>query len=130
MKKINNKIIYTFVLVTLSVPSFVQAVWTTGQPLVPCGRTGQAACNFNGLVQLASNIIDFIIYMSVSVSAIMFAYAGFLYITAQGETGKISTAHSIFKNVGLGLVFVLGAWLIVKAVLTGLGGTANNLLGL
>ena len=115
---------------TLSIPSFVHAVWKVGDPLVPCNGSSESPCNFNALVQLASNIIDFIIYMSVSVSAIMFAYAGFLYITAQGETGKISTAHSIFKNVGLGLVFVLGAWLIVKAVLTGLGGTANNLLGL
>lgn len=132
MKKLKNKILYIFILVTVLVPSFTQAIntWTPGMSIVPCNGTSQSPCDFTALLQLASNIIDFIIYISVSASAIMFAYAGWLYITAQGQPGKISSAHSIFKNVGLGLVFVLGAWLIVKAVLSGLGlGPGYSLLG-
>jgi len=128
MKKLKNKILYTFVLITVSVPSFVQAVWTPGSPLVPCNGSKENPCNFNSLVQLVSNIIDFIIYISVSASAVMFAYAGFLYLSSQGDTGKVKTAHNIFKNVGWGLVFVLGAWLIVKAILKGLGAEGTSLL--
>lgn len=96
--------------------------------IVPdCGTV--YACNFCDLVLLVSNIINFIIYMSVSVSAIMFTYAGFLYIMAQGQPGKISTAHGIFKNVALGLFFILGAWLLVNAITSSLlGGDFTDIL--
>lgn len=86
-------------------------------------------CDFGSLIQLANNIINFIITISVSASAIMFAYAGFLYMSSQGNSGQVEKAHSIFKNVALGLVFVLGAWLIVKAVMWGLGAESSSLLG-
>ncbi|MBU1046467.1 pilin [Patescibacteria group bacterium] len=85
--------------------------------IVPdCGNV--YVCNFCDLVILVNNIINFIIYISVPVSAIMFTYAGFLYLS--GNPGKIKQAHGIFKNVGLGLILILGAWLIVNLITSSL----------
>ncbi|MCK4918577.1 MAG: hypothetical protein KAS02_02225 [Candidatus Pacebacteria bacterium] len=131
MQNLKNKITYIFILGIILIPSFVKADWILGSQLVPCNPTigedgTMTKCGFGDLVQLANNLIDFIIYISVSVSAIMFAYAGFLYITSS-TSGNIEKAHSIFKSVGIGLIFILGAWLIVKAVLVGLGANQSLL---
>ena len=111
---------------TLSVPFLSKAELVPCKPTVDEEGNMANSCTFNSLVQLVDNIIDFIITISVSVSAIMFAYAGFLYLS--GNPGKIKQAHGIFKNVAIGLIFILGAWLIVKAILTGLGAEGSSLL--
>ncbi|MBU4536903.1 pilin [Patescibacteria group bacterium] len=85
--------------------------------IVPdCGNI--YACNFCDLIILVNNIINFIIYLSVPISAMMFAYAGVMYLS--GDPGKISNAHGIFRNVALGLVFILGAWLLVNLITSSL----------
>jgi hypothetical protein len=44
------------------------------------------------------------------------------WLSGIGDTGKVSKAHSIFFYAVFGLVIALAAWLIVKAIVTGLGG--------
>ena len=136
MKKYLNKISYLMILISLSLPSFVQALWTGGD-LVPCkpklnadGTGFTDACTFNSLITGVSNIIDLGLYLAASIAAVMFSYAGFLYLSAQGDPGKIKSAHDIFRNVVYGLFFALGAWLIVKAVLIGLGAESSSFLNL
>ena len=51
----------------------------------------------------------------------MFAYAGFVLLTAGGDTSKLKKAKDVFTNVALGLVFAAAAWLIVHTILTTLG---------
>ncbi len=133
MKKIKNKLIYTFILTTLAIPSFIYADWIVESQLVPCNPKIQpdgtmTKCGFYDLVALVNNIIDFIIYISIPISAVMFAFAGALYIS--GKSSNIERAHGIFKNVGRGLVFVLGAWLIVKAILSGMGAEGGGVINL
>jgi hypothetical protein len=50
------------------------------------------------------------------VAVISFSYAGFLYLTSQGNPGQISKAHGIFKTTAIGFLIVLSAWLIVYAI--------------
>ncbi len=138
--KFFNKIKYLIILIPLTLPSFVQAVWTPGKPLIPCnpknphivdGKTvWDNPCNFDAIILGISNIIDLALYLAAPVATAMFAYAGFLYLTAQDDSGKITTAHKIFKDVAFGVFFVVGAWLIVKAVLIGLGAEEWSLLNL
>lgn len=107
--------------------------------LIPCGNVelhggiapGQE-CEFNDLVQLAQNVINFLIFKIASpLAAIMFAYAGFLYLTNGGNESKVKQAHDIFWYVFLGLVISLAAWLVVNFVLEFFLGTGSvyNLLG-
>ena len=87
--------------------------------LVPCKGTD---CDFNALVKLFNRIINFILYVSIPLAAVSFSYAGYLYISASGDTGKIESAHEIFKKVLIGFIFIISAWLIVYTI-------TNSLLG-
>lgn len=94
--------------------------------IVPCSGT---ECSFADLAMLVNNIIDFLLVnIAFPISALFFAWAGFLYLTAAGDTGKINKAHSIFSNVFWGLILALAAWLIIDFItstLTGEGWALN-----
>ncbi len=85
--------------------------------LVPCGNAGQPACQACHFVVLAQNVVNWFIYISVFVAAVMFAGAGFFYLTSAGDEKKVTLAHSIFQNVFIGLIFILLGWLIVDTIM-------------
>lgn len=94
-------------------------------PLVPCTTN----CGWSNLITLVDNIIHFTLYyMVIPIAAIMFAYAGFLLVTAGGEVSRRSKAKSIFTNAVIGLVIAIAAWLIVRLILSTLGFTGPGLL--
>jgi hypothetical protein len=86
--------------------------------LVPCtGATGDDPCKLCHIAELAQNTLNAGIYIAVFLSAILFAWAGFKYITAGGDPGGASEAKKIFWNVGIGLVLMLTAWLVVDFIM-------------
>jgi len=90
--------------------------------LVPCDNVG-TKCDFNALLAMINGVIHFILFfMVVPISAIMFAYAGFLLITAGGEAaGARTKAKNIFTDAVIGLIIAVACWLIVSTVLHILG---------
>lgn len=92
-------------------PLAVLAAWTPGQPIIPCGGDD---CDFNKLVLLGGNLVDFAFYISIPLAAIAFVYAGYLFVTAVGDPGKVKKAGEIFQKVALGFIIVLSAWLVVS----------------
>lgn len=82
--------------------------------LVPCSGT---ACQMCSLAKLVQNVINFTILLAIPLAAVLFAWAGALYITARGDTGQIEKAHGIFGKVALGFVLALSGWLIVNTIL-------------
>jgi hypothetical protein len=107
---------------------------TAPSGLVPCNNTPVGTnsdgsvkydkpCDFNALMALVNTVINFILFkMVVPIAAIMFAYAGYLLITAGGETaGARTKAKSIFTNAIIGLIIAVAAWLIVSTILAILG---------
>jgi len=90
---------------------------TNPKGIVPCGDSGEPPCQFCDLVKLADDSLDFAVYFTVFVATLLFAYAGFLYVTAAGDTGKISTATGIFGKVVIGMIIVLTAWLVVDTIM-------------
>lgn len=103
--------------------------------LVPCGwqNADMAAedCTFEDFIVLAKNLMNFLLFtIAVPVAAISFAWAGWLYLSAAGNESKVQEAHRIFGYVVLGLSVALAAWLIVNALVVGLGvGAKYNFLG-
>lgn len=100
------------------------ALSLAAEPLVPCATsTNTKACGFNDLMTLVNNIINFILfYMAIPIAAVMFAYAGFLLVTAGGEAAHARTeAKNIFTNAMIGLVLAAGCWLIIKTLLSIVG---------
>lgn len=92
--------------------------------IVPCNGTDCKLCH---IAQLAQNALNAGIYIAVFLSAILFAYAGFTYITAGGDPGKAAGAKKIFWNVGAGLILILSAWLIVDFIMKMLVGESTIL---
>jgi hypothetical protein len=85
--------------------------------IVPCGDEDEPACNICYLGSLAQESLNFAVYFTVFVATLLFVFAGFKYITAGGDTGKISDATSIFGKVIVGLIIVLVAWLVVDTIM-------------
>ncbi len=123
--KIIRGVLFISVLMIASTPFLVGA-----QPsqIVPgdcnttIGENGTFTdpCGWTHFVQLANNILQFLVYLSVPIAAVAFVYAGWLYLSSQGNPGQISRAHGIFLNVAIGLIIVLVSWLVVDLILTSL----------
>ena len=93
-----------------------------GGGLVSCGNSSNpilaTMCNLCDIGTLIQNIINFLILLSIPLSAGLFAWAGILYFTAQGGSESIDKAHRIFKSVFIGFVMVVMAYFIVQTLLS------------
>ena len=76
----------------------------------------QEECDFNALLILAKNIMDFLFIISASIATICFAVAGIMYLTSGGNPSKAEQAKHIFVYTGVGFIFILGAWLFVSCI--------------
>ncbi|MSR71288.1 MAG: hypothetical protein EXS50_01265 [Candidatus Taylorbacteria bacterium] len=86
--------------------------------LIPCGNETQKMCTFDDLIKGIEGLINFMIYLAIPLSVVAFGYAGFTYMTAAGDQGKIKTAHKTFGLVVTGLVIMFAAWLVVNTIVT------------
>ncbi|OGZ05249.1 MAG: hypothetical protein A2845_02960 [Candidatus Lloydbacteria bacterium RIFCSPHIGHO2_01_FULL_49_22] len=89
-------------------------------------------CYFNDVIETAQNVINFLIFkIAAPLGAVMFAYAGFLYVTNRGNEGQVKQAHDVFLNVFWGLIIALAAWVTVNFILEFFLGTGSsfNFLG-
>lgn len=97
----------------------------TSQPpsggIVPQCASSQGECGWTDLLELVNRFITFLLYLSATLATLSFAYAGWLYMTSGGDSGKISQAHGIFIKVLLGFLFAFGGWLIVQLILSNVG---------
>lgn len=115
--------------------SFVYAKTTSG--LIPCGNdvsggmvTAGQECTYDDLIKLAQTVINFLIFgLAAPLGAIMFAYAGYLYITNGGNESQIKQAHDTFLYVFWGLIVALAAWLLVNFIFQFLVDPTLNFLG-
>ena len=117
---------YYLLLATFPMWVFAQGAGLPSQ-IVPCKGVDCTVCH---LATLAQNIINTGIFIFIFLSALMFAYAGFLYLSNEA-IGEQQKAKSIFKNVTIGLILLLAAWLLVdtlmKSVLGGSFGPWNDI---
>ena len=129
MKKITSTIIV--IIFSLGIFWAIPQV-STAEGLVPCGGydyddTGaligeEPACNFGYIIVLAQNVIEFRIFkLAAPLAALVTAWSGFLYLTSAANPGQREKAKKILKNVVLGFIIALAAWLIVKTLLSSLG---------
>ena len=91
--------------------------------LVQCGKGADPMeCDFEAFMALIPRLMNFLLFvLAIPFAAISFAWAGWLYLSSAGNPGGISSAHKIFFNVVLGLCISLAAWLVVHAIVKGLG---------
>ena len=86
--------------------------------IVPSDCNGPGGCqSICELAVLAQNVLNAAIYLAVVVSAVLFAWAGFLYLTNVANSGQHSRAVEVFTNVFIGLVIILAGWLVIDVVM-------------
>jgi len=118
-----RQILITAILIFGMSFGFVHAGSLIPSQLVTCNGPD---CNMSSFAQLASNVLRFLIGITVTGSVIVIAWAGFKYMTARGNTSEINRAHDIFMHIAIGLVIVLVAWLVVSTLLKVLTGKDLN----
>ena len=88
--------------------------------IVPCDGTnygGGKECTVCDIATLAQNVINTGIYIAVFLSAILFAWAGWKYLTHGANPGEATKATKIFSAVATGLIIILGAWLLIDTLM-------------
>ncbi len=78
-------------------------------------------CTFSDLLKTINNFITFLITkLFIPTIVIVFLYAGFKYLTAQGNPKKIANLKQVLGNIIIGILLILCSWLIVKVILSAL----------
>ena len=81
------------------------------------GANAAQNCGICDLAQLAQNVLNAGIYIVIFLSAVLFSWAGWKYVTAGGNVGKATQAREIFTNVLVGLIIILAGWLVVDTLM-------------
>mgnify|MGYP001577319497 CR=1 FL=1 len=70
-----------------------------------------------GLYELLQKVVNDIILPIGGVLAVLaFIFAGFLYVTAQGNETKIKKAHNALLYAAIGTALLLGAWTFANVI--------------
>lgn len=72
--------------------------------------------DFTTLTDYISAIITWAIPILGSIALLMFVYAGYIYITSQGNPEKINTAKEIVISTLVGILLLFGIGLIVRQI--------------
>ncbi len=76
----------------------------------------QNPLNVDSICGLIKKVLAFILAIGMPVAALFLAYAGFLFISARGNAGKLKDARLNLINVFLGLFIFIGAWLLGQVI--------------
>jgi uncharacterized membrane protein YjfL (UPF0719 family) len=68
------------------------------------------------ITELLTAILDILLTLAIPILVLMVMYAGFLYVTAQGDETKVKKAHSALTWAVVGGVIVLAAKLIIDLI--------------
>ena len=90
--------------------------------LVPCGGTGQPACNLCHIFVLIKNILDVFLFPIVPIiAALLIAIGGFMLFAAAGNPANLGKAKTIFFATIIGLFIIYGSFVFISMLLTSLG---------
>jgi hypothetical protein len=85
--------------------------------LVTCSGSSCSICH---VVDLVNNVIIILFSAVGMIFAVLMMIAGFGLITSGGNQSALDAAKSKFSNAIIGLIIVMGAWLLVDTVVRGL----------
>lgn len=127
---------HVITLSILIIPGVIMAEEVEMSGLVPVCNTEalpdgtfKNPCGFDYFMTMLNYIIDWAVkYLITPIFAILFIYAGFLYMTSSGNATTKNKAKKIIKNSLLGYLLVLCSWLIVDTILKGFGFNGESYL--
>jgi len=80
--------------------------------------------------QLVARILNWALPLTGSLLLLMFVWGGLQWFTAGGDKGKVEKATKTLTNAAIGMMIIIGAYIIVDNLVTKLGqaiegGTSN-----
>lgn len=78
---------------------------------------------FSSIPGFIAGALRVLVIIALPIISLFIVYSGFLFILAQGNTGKLETAKKNFLYVIIGAILILGAWVIATLI----GGTVSQL---
>lgn len=78
-------------------------------------------CGWKELGPIINELLKNIILLGIFIATLMIFYAGFILVKGEGSPDSRSRAKSIFLNIIIGMVLLVGAYYIVEFILDTLG---------
>ncbi len=90
--------------------------------LILCGSSfpegsPNRTCTVGHAFDTLKNLIQFVMIILVPIAVGWFVWAGFQYLTANGDKGKVEMAKTTFKNVFIGFAIIFLAWIVIYTIL-------------
>jgi hypothetical protein len=93
-----------------------------GQEILTGEKNYAEPCNFVYVIKLINNIIKFLLFaIAGPLAALGLIYAGFQLLTSGGSSEAKTKAKSIIKNIIIGYIVALAAWLIINTIFVTFG---------
>ncbi len=70
-------------------------------------------CDFNQLVIAFNRILRYMLYLAIPLVTGMILYTGWLYLTANGDTGQLEKAKKMFIPVILGMFWIGASYIVI-----------------
>lgn len=90
------------------------------------GKPGD--CTFNDLILAVKKVINWGTGFALGFTVVIIAYAGFLYMLSGENAGERKKANTMLTKAVIGIAYIVGAWLIVNLIITGLGVSVNTFM--
>ncbi len=87
------------------------------------GNSLQNPLQFNGIAEFIAGALKVMVMVALPIISLFIVYAGFMFVSAQGNTEKLAAARNNFFYVVIGAILILGAWVIATLI----GGTVTQL---
>jgi hypothetical protein len=97
---------------TFVIPSFAQSPWSDGF----CVAKGTDVATIQGIECLFANVLQVIVLLAGLAFFFMFISGGFQYLLSQGDPKKVAASGSTLTSAFLGLIGVIGSWLILRLI--------------
>lgn len=121
MKNIFKKVLPALVLLfILVVPVFIVNAQVTvpplDQPTTPDGKLHNPIPSVDSLEKFIALILRTVIKIGIPLVVVMIIYSGFLFVTALGNTEKLSKAKDALLWSMIGAAVLLGSWAIAELI--------------
>ncbi len=121
MKILGQTFVILFLAVVLVSPVLASAQIYRLEPLVVCGYKDMPAqdqqCKFPHLILFVKNLIKDLVLIAFPLTAVTFAWAGFLILTSGGDKGKLEKGRGMLIKVGIGFAWIVGAYILVTFII-------------
>jgi hypothetical protein len=83
------------------------------------------SAEFDDISRFIAGALRILVMVALPIITLFFVYSGFMFVTAQGNPGKLSEAKKNFIWVVIGALLIMSAWIIATLI----GGTVSQLTG-